>query len=121
MATRDFPFVRYALSFASLPSEVKQLRELAPKAHIAAKLERDLTDEQVFSFFLFLFSFFVFMLSLYHFLQNLLIINFTLTFQKSTRDTALCACCLQRQHVGLPRRYGRPAWLQGLNTVLSSY
>ena len=48
LATRDFSFVRYALSFASLPSEVEQLRELAPKAHIAAKLERDLTDKQVF-------------------------------------------------------------------------
>ena len=67
MATRDFPFVRYALSFASLPSEVKQLRELAPKAHIAAKLERDLTDEQVFSFFLFFSFLFFITFSLNHF------------------------------------------------------
>ena len=45
-ATRDFKFVRYALSFACLPSEVAELQELAgADKFIAVKLERPLEDD----------------------------------------------------------------------------
>ena len=45
-ATRDFKFVRYALSFACLPSEVAELQELAgADKFVAVKLERPLEDD----------------------------------------------------------------------------
>jgi len=45
-ATNSFPFVRYALSFACLPSEVAELQTLAGKdKFIAVKLERPLEDD----------------------------------------------------------------------------
>ena len=46
--TKSYPFVRYALSFVCLPSEISELRGLVgPEKVIAAKLERPLEDDQV--------------------------------------------------------------------------
>lgn len=45
-STKNFPFVRYALSFAALPAEVSELKELS-KRYIATKIERELSIEQI--------------------------------------------------------------------------
>eukprot|EP00771_Trimastix_marina_P000301 gnl/Trimastix_PCT/1322.p1 GENE.gnl/Trimastix_PCT/1322~~gnl/Trimastix_PCT/1322.p1 ORF type:complete len:352 (-),score=87.24 gnl/Trimastix_PCT/1322:14-1069(-) len=52
-ATRRFPFVRYALSFASSPNEMKHLRSVArpdgTSIVLAAKLERGLPPAEIFA------------------------------------------------------------------------
>lgn len=45
-STKNFPFVRYALSFAALPAEISELKELS-KRYIATKIERELSLKQI--------------------------------------------------------------------------
>ena len=45
--TRHYEFVRYALSFAALPGEVAQLKQLSGGRFVAVKLERELDAAQV--------------------------------------------------------------------------
>ena len=45
-ATKNFPFVRYALSFAALPEEVLELKKVSLR-YVAVKVERELSMEQV--------------------------------------------------------------------------
>ncbi|KAH3766542.1 Pyruvate kinase [Pelomyxa schiedti] len=46
-ATKSFPCVRYALSFAAVPEEITQLKEASGGKFVAVKLEREMTDDQM--------------------------------------------------------------------------